>query len=151
MAQRGTNKRRSVEQENRVASMYQGHRSASSGAAVTDSGDVATVTDLIECKTTGGPGEKPTRIPTFVNHLAKVVEEARERGRTGAVALRFYDADHYLANRDGWVEVTVRPTADDVARTEQIADLEAQVENLTGELADIHSKSSEDDVKLFSL
>jgi hypothetical protein len=117
MALRGTTKRSSVEQETRVASLYEGRRSRSSGAAVNDSGDVATVDELIECKTTGEPG-KPARIPVFVNHLAKVVEEARERGRTGSVALRFYSPDHYLSNRDGWVEVTVRLTSDDAANLE---------------------------------
>jgi hypothetical protein len=126
MALRGTTKRRSQDQEDRIAALYGGRRSASSGAADNDSGDVATVEDLIECKTTGGP-EQPIRTPKFINELGKVVEEARERGRTGALALQFYLPDHYLANRQGWVEVTVRPTADDVARAEQIGDLQREV------------------------
>lgn len=136
MALMGTNKRRSVDQEDRIAAQYGGKRSLSSGAADTDSGDVALVNELIECKTTGGPGEKPTRVPAFVKELAKVVEEARERNRTGVLAMRFYSPDHYLANRDGWIEITIRPTVDDVARGEQIRDLEVNMEILDAELSE---------------
>jgi hypothetical protein len=143
MALSGSNKRRSVDQENRIARLYNGQRSPSSGAAVNDAGDVRTVGEVIECKTTGGPAEKPVRIPTFVNQLAKVVEEARERGKTGALALRFYSPDHYLANRDGWVEITVRPTVDDVARTEQIEDANLMIEQIDLKLVDCQKALAE--------
>lgn len=93
--------------------------------------------ELIECKTTGGPGEKPIRSPKFINELGKVVEEARERGRIGSLALQYYLPDHYLANRQGWVEVTVRPTADDVARSEEIAELKVDLEIALGKVLDL--------------
>lgn len=113
MALKGTNKRRSVDQENRIADLYDGQRSRSSGAADTDSGDVVTPSELIECKTTGGPSEKKISEPKFLKELAKVAEEATERGRTGVICLRYYLPDSYLSNREGWVEVTVRKSVDD--------------------------------------
>jgi len=128
MAARGTNKRRSVDQEERIAKVYNGRRSRSSGAAIHDSGDVVTMTELIECKTTGGPGEKKIPEPRFLKELGKVVEEARERGRVGSLALRFYLPDSYLSNRDGWVEVTVRRTPDDADLHDRLRVLEDEVE-----------------------
>jgi len=120
MAVKGTTKRRSVDQENRIASLYGGKRSPSSGAAINDSGDVITTEELIECKTTGGPGQKKIAEPKFLKELGKVVEEARERGRVGSIMLQYYLPDSYLSNRDGWVEVTVRRTADDVDLHERL-------------------------------
>ncbi len=113
MARSGSNKRRSVDQEEHIANVYGGKRSPSSGAAVTDSGDVVTPDCLYECKTSGAAGENPIPEPKFIKELGKVVEEARERGRTGALCLRYYLPDSYLANKKGLVEVTVRLTNDD--------------------------------------
>lgn len=134
MAVRGTTKRRSVDQENRIANLYGGKRSPSSGAAVNDSGDVVTAGELIECKTTGGPGEKKTSEPRFIKELGKVVEEARERGRVGSLMLQYYLPDSYLSNRDGWVEVTVRRTPDDVDLHERVRILEDEIDILKQEI-----------------
>lgn len=106
--------------------MYHGLRSPSSGAAANDSGDVVTPKDLIECKTTGAPGS-PVRPPAILGHLVKIIEEAQERGRTGVLALRYYAPDHELANRDGWVEITIRRTSDDAARSVEALELEVDL------------------------
>jgi hypothetical protein len=114
MAKRGTVKQSSLDQENYVARLYNGMRSPSSGAAVTDAGDVRTRYTLIECKTTGGPGrDKEIRLPGFIHQLTKASEEAWEEGRSPALALRYYAPDHKLSNQDGWLDVVVRPMADD--------------------------------------
>lgn len=113
MAKRGTTKRRSVEQESYIAKIYGGVRSASSGAADTDAGDVRCETVLIECKVTGGPGETEKPLPVFIRHLEKVAEEAYQEGRSPAVALRYYAPDSILSNPHGWVDVMVRPVVDD--------------------------------------
>lgn len=121
MARRGSSKARSVEQEDWVARLYHGKRSPSSGAADTDAGDVRTPLSLIECKTTGYPGKEPKpQVPRFIRWLEKVVKEAYEEGRSGALALRYYDPDSILATPDGWVDVVVRPIPDDVIREEAL-------------------------------
>jgi hypothetical protein len=103
-----------VDHEDFIARKYDGRRSASSGGADNDNGDVRTATLLIECKMTGGPGEKPKPLPKFVQHLEKVAEEAYLEGREPVVALRYYAPDSILANPHGWIDVAVRPVADDV-------------------------------------
>jgi hypothetical protein len=112
VAKRGTSKRKSVEQENFIAAQYNGRRSASSGAAETDQGDVRTPDQLIECKCMGNPGE-PTKRPGFAKDLEKVTEEAWQEGRVPALAIRWYDPDSILADRAGWCDVIVRRVADD--------------------------------------
>lgn len=117
MAKRGTSKRKSVEQEEWIARLYSGTRSPSSGAADTDQGDVRTTRSLIECKVTGEPGKEPRpQLPRFVRWLEKVAEEAWSEGRSPAVALRYFDPDSKLATPDGWVDVVIRPAADDSVR-----------------------------------
>lgn len=121
MAARGSNKYRSVEQEDWVARLYHGKRSPSSGAADTDAGDVRTEFSLIECKTTGYPGKEPQpQLPRFIRWLEKVFKEASEEGKKGALALRYYAPDSILATPDGWVDVVVRPACDDADRENQI-------------------------------
>jgi hypothetical protein len=90
VARRGSTKRRSVDHEDYIARLYNGKRSASSGGADNDNGDVRSETLLIECKMTGGPGEKPKPLPKFVQHLEKVAEEAYLEGREPVVALRYF-------------------------------------------------------------
>ena len=114
MARRGSSKDRAVIHEEYIARRYDGKRSASSGAADTDQGDVRTSDLLIECKTTGGPGRRRP-LPIFVQHLEKVCLEAWEEGREGAVALRYYEPSSKLANRDGWVDVIARTVRADLA------------------------------------
>lgn len=127
MAKRGSKKALSVEQENYVARVYSGKRSASSGAAVTDAGDVKTASELFECKLSGAPGkvcdehmaidcEACLRVPTLVQQMEKVWVEAVEIGRDPAVALRYYAPHSKLADSDGWVDFTVRVMSDDIYR-----------------------------------
>lgn len=115
MARKGTCKARSVEQENRIAAMYCGIRSRSSGASVHDSGDVLAGSDLIECKTTG-TYDKPAKLPGFMKEFEKVAIEAIERGKDPVLCLQYYCPDSDIANRSGMVEVSVRFTTDDVKR-----------------------------------
>lgn len=116
MAKRGTPKHRSVEQEKYVASLYDGIRSPSSGAADTDLGDVRTDIDLIECKTTGGPEEKPTRKPVWVKEFEKIMHEAYSVGKEPALAMRFYLPDSPLADKSGWVDLIIRRLGEDAER-----------------------------------
>ena len=112
MAKRGTVKRKSIEQEEWIAAQYDGRRSASSGAAETDQGDVRTFTHLIECKCMGNPEEKVKR-PAFAKDLEKVTEEAWSEGRIPMLAIRWYDPDSILADRNGWCDVVVKRVVDD--------------------------------------
>lgn len=112
MAIKGSKKARSVEQENLVAKRYGGMRSASSGAAETDAGDVRTFEFLIECKMMGGPEERIKR-PGFAKDFEKITQEAWMEGRIPMMAIRWYDPDSILANRDGWVDMIVKRMVDD--------------------------------------
>jgi len=76
MAKRGTSKDLSIRHEDHIAATYGGKRSASSGAADNDAGDVRCEDTLFECKVTGGP-TRPSRLPVFVRHMEKIAEEAR--------------------------------------------------------------------------
>lgn len=116
MARKGTSKARSVAQEDRIATMYSGVRSASSGAAVNDSGDVLAGPDLIECKTTGTP-DKPAILPRFMQEFEKVAIEAYERGKNPVLCLQYYCPESDIANRAGMVEVSVRLTVNDANRS----------------------------------
>lgn len=112
MAKRGTVKRASVEQEDFIAKHYGGKRSASSGAADTDQGDVRTDKCLIECKMTGGPGKTNSK-PKFVKDLEKVTEEAWSEDRIPVLTLRYFDPDSILSDRDGWIDLVVKRVVDD--------------------------------------
>lgn len=112
MAVRGSSKERSVRHEDFIARLYGGTRSKSSGAAITDGGDVRTDPHLIECKMTGKPG-KPAKLPKFVKDLEKVTEEAFAEGREAFIALRYFNPDSLLADREGFVDVIVRRACDD--------------------------------------
>jgi hypothetical protein len=111
MSARGSSKALSVAHEQWIAKRYGGTRSASSGAADNDQGDVRTEAELIECKLTGRPGapSKAGLLKTF----EKVAKEAYSEGRDPMVALRFYAPDSIAADNDGWVDLTVRMTSDD--------------------------------------
>jgi hypothetical protein len=113
MAKRGTVKRRSVEQENHIAALYGGRRSASSGAADNDQGDVRTPELLIECKTMGEPEQTKVKRPGFAKDLEKITEEAWGEGRVPVLAVRWYDPDSLLSDRDGWVDVVIKRAVDD--------------------------------------
>lgn len=111
MAERGSSKALSVTHEEWIAKLYGGRRSASSGAADNDQGDVRSLEDLIECKLTGGPGA-PAR-STLLKTFEKVAQEAYSEGREPVVALRFYSPDCVLADSNGWVDLTVRRARED--------------------------------------
>ena len=121
MAKRGTAKALSVEHEEWVAKLYGGTRSPSSGASPTDLGDVR-VSDgdtLFECK--GKWGERVDGKPvksTLVSQFEKIWDEAAQGGKNAALALRFFMPNSPLANKDGFVDLTVRLAADDAENAE---------------------------------
>lgn len=124
MAVRGSIKARSVEQEDKIADSYGGRRSASSGGADNDQGDVRTPEQLIECKMTGGPeqdyaraqkGLEPQR-SKLVQDFEKVALEAWSEDREPVVCLRFWAPESKLADIHGWIDFTVRLTHHDVHR-----------------------------------
>lgn len=119
VAKRGTVKRRSVEQEDFVASVYpEGRRSPSSGAH--DEIDVFTVQSGIECKFEGGPGGKEVySYRVKLSDLEKVVDAAGKTGRDGALAVRLYAPESPLAGAEGNVDLVVRVLSDDASRETQ--------------------------------
>lgn len=112
------NKRQqAINHESFIARSYGGRRSPSSGAAISDKGDVLVRSDgsLFECKASGSPGS-PKR-PKIIKDLEKVATEAYEEGREPALALRFFNPDSILADKTtGYVDVVVRLVGDDVRR-----------------------------------
>lgn len=113
MAARGTSKRRSVDQEEEVARLYRGKRSASSGAAAHDYGDVRTRWDLIECKYTQKPPKQ------LFNELEKIAKEAFAEGLEPVLCLRWHVPGSILADADGYIDLTVRRMCNDVERTDE--------------------------------
>lgn len=110
MARRGTSKRLSVDHEEFIARAYGGKRSASSGGAAHDAGDVRCPTLLIECKATMKPPKK------ILDEFEKIAQEAYAEGNTPALALRYYAPDSPLASVDGYVDLMVRTVGDDLER-----------------------------------
>lgn len=122
MARRGSKKALSIAHENFVAKAYGGRRSPSSGAAEHDQGDVRAAADgtLLECKYKGSPAEPLKSKPSILTVMEKVADEAWSESKEPAIALRFFWPDSPLANRDGWVDLTVRLTNDDAVRSDLI-------------------------------
>lgn len=122
MAKRGSKKATSIEQEDFVANAYEGVRSPTSGASITDGGDVRAKEDgtLFECKYVGSPAYPPARKSTLLVQMEKIAMEAAEEGLSPALALRFWCPDSPLSNWQGWVDLTVRTMGDDVLRSEQV-------------------------------
>lgn len=110
-----TKKELSRQHESRIAYVYDGKRTASSGASDTDKGDVRTTDVLYECKLTGAPGG-PSKRTTLLNHMEKCADEAYAEDREPAVCLRIFAPDSPLSAKDGWVDLTVRLTHDDASR-----------------------------------
>lgn len=110
IAHRGTSKRFSVEQEEYIASLYKGRRSPSSGAAESDAGDVRSEDYLIECKVSGAPGSVKAK-SGILRHLEKIWEEATAEGRDPVLCVREFQPDSPLADRDGWVDLSIVPSA----------------------------------------
>jgi hypothetical protein len=114
MASRGSKKWYSVKHEEFVADKYDGKRSPSSGASDSDSGDVRTSTELVECKMTGHPGKEPKRKASMVRLMEKIADEAWEEGKSPVLAYRYFDPNSPLSDRDGWVDLVVRRLGDDL-------------------------------------
>lgn len=110
MAERGTRKRLSVEHEDKLAKLYDGKRSPSSGASKTDRGDVRCAKILIEAKMTKG------KIPAWVEKFEKITKEAYYEGREPMLAFRFYNPDSILADSEGWIDLVVRRAGEDALR-----------------------------------
>jgi hypothetical protein len=110
-----TKKEISKQHEEWIAKQYDGQRSRSSGGSNTDKGDVriATTKTLFECKATGCPGEA-SKYTTIIRHLEKIADEAWTEGKNPALAMRYFCPDSPLAGPDGWLDLTVRLTSDDV-------------------------------------
>lgn len=70
----------------------------------------------IECKTTGGPGEDPIKLPGFVKELEKLARKAYANGKDPVLALRYYQPESILADYQGWVDLAVKPLDVDVDR-----------------------------------
>jgi hypothetical protein len=111
MAKRGSVKALSVEHENFIAYLFGGRRSRSSGAAPGDPGDVRADPWLAECKMTGNPSEIGKR-PGVASQFEKIAKEAAQKGLDPMLALRWYDPDSPLANRDGWCDLVVMKATD---------------------------------------
>jgi hypothetical protein len=108
MAKRGTSKWYSLQQEAHVARQYGGVQSKSSGAAAHDYGDVRTATKLIECKFTMKPPKK------LLDDFEKNAREAYAEGLEPLLVLRWHAPDSFLADREGYVDLSVRLTCNDV-------------------------------------
>lgn len=106
------NRKTSNAHEEYIAKLYDGKRSTSSGASITDKYDVWTPTSFIECKSAGGPGN-PKR-SSMVKIMEKIANNAYEVGKMPVVNYRFFDPDSPLAKGDGFVYLSVRITLDDV-------------------------------------
>ena len=131
MAKRGSTKSLSVKHEEEIAKFYGGRRSPSSGASATDQGDVRATEDgsLFECKYKGSPTSPLKSKPTLVSVMEKIADEAWSGGYEPAMALRYFCPDSPLANREGWVDLSVRLTNDDSVRSQLILDLAERANN----------------------
>jgi len=116
MANRGTVKQLSVQHEEFVARAYGGKRSASSGGAVHDRGDVRTPTHLLECKCTGTYDKPAKSVSIKVSDLEKLADEAWSEGKQFALVVRIYNPESVLADKSGFIDLAVRPLAEDVER-----------------------------------
>lgn len=115
MARRGSTKWFSERQEERVAKVYGGERSPSSGAAVTDAGDVRMrhLGNLCECKHAGTFDKPAKSIRLVLAELEKIADEAWAEGLEPMMVLSMYAPDSVLADKDGEVHVSVRLMVDD--------------------------------------
>jgi hypothetical protein len=52
----------------------------------------------------------------LLRQLEKIAQEAWEQGLDPMLALRYYDPDSILADKDGWIDLTVRRAVDDADR-----------------------------------
>lgn len=112
MAERGSKKALSVKHENFIAKIYGATRSKSSGAAVTGKGDVRGNNHVYECKMTTIPSK-------FLRDFEKVALEAQREGKDPVLCYREYAPDSLLSDHEGYVDITMRLTADDAEITDK--------------------------------
>lgn len=105
MAKRGSNKFRSVEQEEYIAKKISGKRSPSSGASDKDNGDVKNNAYLVECKTTGKYDKPAKSISIKVSDLEKIVDESHIENRIPVLALRIHNPNSPLADANGNIDI----------------------------------------------
>lgn len=115
MAKSGSTKWFSERQEEKIARLYGGVRSPSSGAAVTDAGDVRMrhLGNLCECKHAGTFAKPAKSISLKLSDLEKIADEAWAEGLEPMMVLTMYAPDSVLADKDGEVSVSVRLVRDD--------------------------------------
>lgn len=115
MAKPGTPNWFSDRQEEKTAKLYGGKVSPSSGAAVTDAGDVRMrhLGNLCECKFTGTYAKPAKSISLKLEDLEKIADEAWAEGLEPMMVLGMYAPDSILADQDGEVHVAVRLVRDD--------------------------------------
>lgn len=116
-----TKKELSRKHEDYIARLYDGKRSAASGASDTNKADVRTDEVFYECKLSGAPGGPPKNT-TLLRVMEKAADEAWSEGRAPAVCLRLFNPTSPLADLEGWVDMTVRLTADDSERERSLGD-----------------------------
>jgi len=114
VAKRGTSKWFSELHERHVAKAYDGHRSASSGGAAHDRGDVRVRASniLIECKHKGSFDKPAKSVSVKLDDLEKIADEAWSESKDFRLALRMYAPDSVLADRDGFVDLEVKTLGD---------------------------------------
>jgi hypothetical protein len=116
MANRGTKKRSADQHEQFIADQYNGVLTKNSGAGDGEKGDVKAPGQLIECKYTGAPGEKPISKPKVVKEFETIADHAWAAGVEPVLALRYFLPDSPLADRSGHVDLSVRLVEHDVLR-----------------------------------
>lgn len=74
--------------------------------------------DLIECKHTGTYDKPAKSISVKLADLEKIADEAWSEARMPVLALSLYAPDSILADRNGFVDLTLRLAGDDSLLTE---------------------------------
>lgn len=95
-----------------MAEALEGKRSPSSGASITDAGDVRSLNFLIECKHKGTFDKPAKSISVKLSDFEKIFDEASSEGRTPMLCLSIYSPDSILATRDGCVDFSVQLLSD---------------------------------------
>jgi hypothetical protein len=113
MAKRGSSKWFSEQHERFIAKRHRGTRSPSSGAAISDQGDIRTGKYLIECKHRGSYTRPAKSIPIDLDTLEKICREAWSEGKNPMLALRMYNPDSMLSDKDGMIDLIVRLERDE--------------------------------------
>ena len=98
---------------------------------MSDAGDVRSSDHLFECKMTGHPGG-PEKRPKLLKDFEKIAEEAYAEGRDPVLCLRFWSPSSSLADRDGWVDLTVRRSSEDADIAKELESAIEQYDWLLG-------------------